>query len=190
MGATGWNCFVPYEADAEAALQHLRQQVFKEGKYGTGILGPDRMKTVFEHLLARSPHPAQMRQQIEEAMARLAELRQRMPPEPPKPDTIDKLLEQRAENGTHSILDIQHVAPEREDFCAVSPMPAERLKGRFLAQTNQPGTWWRTSWDVLFWSRTRLCLSVGRVFISPFIVTASPMRFFSWAHLEIDDDVV
>jgi hypothetical protein len=132
MGATTWHYFVPYEADTEAALQRLRKQVFKDGSYGSGVPSPDQMKAMFEEVLARSPNPALARQQMEDAMASLAQLQQQMPPEPPKPDTIEELLEQRAENGSHSILDIQCVAPAPE-FGAVSPMPAERLKQIFGA---------------------------------------------------------
>jgi hypothetical protein len=130
MGATGWNYFVPFEENVEAVLQRLRQQVFKEGKYGSDILAPDRMKAVFEQMLARSPNPEQTRKQMEEAMEKLAQLRQRMPPEPPKPSTIEELLEQRAENGTHSIIDIQRIS-DVPDFAAVSPMPDQRLREIF-----------------------------------------------------------
>src|SRR5258708_4094082 len=126
MGATGWNYFAPYEIDAETVLQRLRQRVFKEGKYGSGILAPDQLKAVFEHVLARSPDAAQTRQQMEEAMSRLGQLRKQMPQEPPNPNTIKKLLKKRAENGTHSILDMLHVS-STPDFGAVSPMPATRL---------------------------------------------------------------
>ncbi len=33
MGASGWIYFVPYQEDAEAALQALRQDIFRQGKY-------------------------------------------------------------------------------------------------------------------------------------------------------------
>src|SRR5690348_4643486 len=99
MGATGWHYFVPYDADTQTALQSLREKVFKEGTYGSGVLVPERMKAMLEQRLAETPNPALARQQMEEFMAKLTQLRQRMPPEPPKPATIDELLEQRAENG-------------------------------------------------------------------------------------------
>ena len=33
MGATGWIYFVPYQLDIEKALQALRDEVFRTGKY-------------------------------------------------------------------------------------------------------------------------------------------------------------
>ena len=72
MGATGWHYFVPYEADTQAALQSLREKVFKEGTYGSGFPAPDRMRAMLEQRIARSPNPAQARQQMEEMLAKLA----------------------------------------------------------------------------------------------------------------------
>ncbi|MYW69173.1 hypothetical protein GTY65_34645 [Streptomyces sp. SID8379] len=33
MGATGWEYYVPYQADTAAALEELRERVFREGDY-------------------------------------------------------------------------------------------------------------------------------------------------------------
>ena len=43
MGASGWDYFVPYEADISAALQRLREDVFARGDYvyGDGITRED-----------------------------------------------------------------------------------------------------------------------------------------------------
>ena len=43
-----------------------------------------------------------------------------------EPETIDELLEMVAEDGTHSILDIEHVGP-RLDFGVAAPLPASRV---------------------------------------------------------------
>lgn len=123
MGATTWNYFVRYEADTEAALQSLRRKVFEDGGYESGRVTPDQVRAAYEQLIAQSSNPAVARQQIEQVMEQLRPL---MPPEPPKAKTIEELLEQRAENGTHSILDIQHISHVPE-FGAVSPMPSEEL---------------------------------------------------------------
>jgi hypothetical protein len=128
MGATTWNYFTPYDK-VDAALQRLLQDVFKEGKYGSGILAPDDMRAMFEQVLALSPNPALARQQMEEAMARIEQLRDAIPPQP-RAETIDELLEQRAESGTHSILDIQRISPT-PDFGAVSPLPVEEIQALF-----------------------------------------------------------
>jgi hypothetical protein len=135
MGATTWNYFVPYEADTEGALQRLRQQVFRDGKYGSGIPAPKEMKAAFEQLIAQSPNPELARQQMEQAMAQMEQLRHLMPPEQTKPDTIEELLEQRAESGTHSILDIQRISSV-PDFGAVCPMASEDLQNLFA--TDKP----------------------------------------------------
>jgi len=47
-----------------------------------------------------------------------------------KPTTIDELLEEQGESGTHSILDIHRVSDEL-DFGAVSPMPSNELEALF-----------------------------------------------------------
>src|SRR5260221_771486 len=47
-----------------------------------------------------------------------------------RPETIDELLEEQGESGTHSILDIQRVSDEPE-FGAVSAMPSEELEALF-----------------------------------------------------------
>lgn len=47
-----------------------------------------------------------------------------------RPETIDELLEMVAEDGTHSVLDIQQTGPERE-FGIASPMPAKTIEELF-----------------------------------------------------------
>lgn len=126
MGATTWHYFTRYQADIGAALQSLRQQVFREDDYGSGIPEPNDMRAVLEELVAQSPNAGLARQQMEEAVARLEQLRRMMPSEPTKAATIEELLEQRAENGTHSILDVLQVS-NVPTFGAVSRMPSEEL---------------------------------------------------------------
>ena len=129
MGATTWNYFVPYDSSAERALQRLRAEVFQNGKYGNGIPSSDQMRATLEQLAALSPDPAAARARMEEAIKRIDALRSQLP-EMPKPNSIEELLEQRAESGTHSIIDIQRTAPSA-DFGAVCPMPAEELTRLF-----------------------------------------------------------
>jgi hypothetical protein len=43
-----------------------------------------------------------------------------------RPETIEELLEMVAEDGTHSILDIEHTGPRRE-FGVAAPMPPRRV---------------------------------------------------------------
>jgi hypothetical protein len=47
-----------------------------------------------------------------------------------RPETIEELLEMVAEDGTHSVLDIEHTGPRRE-FGVAAPMPARRIREFF-----------------------------------------------------------
>jgi len=44
MGATTWDYFTPYEDDAGAALQRLREQVFREGRYERFTLSQEELE--------------------------------------------------------------------------------------------------------------------------------------------------
>jgi hypothetical protein len=94
MGATTWNYFVRYEPDAETALQSLRQRIFNEGDYDSGIFDPDQIRVSLEQIVAQNPNLNLARQQMDEALARLEEFR-RSTPQREKPSTIEELLEQR-----------------------------------------------------------------------------------------------
>jgi hypothetical protein len=52
-----------------------------------------------------------------------------------RPQTIEELLEMVAEDGTHTVLDIEQTGPER-GFGVAAPMPARRLRQYF--GTEQP----------------------------------------------------
>lgn len=129
MGASTWNYFVPYDSSVERALQRLRQDVFQAGKYGDGIPASEQMRATFEQMIAVSPDPAAARARMEAAIRQIDALRSQLP-QMPKPASMEELLEQRAESGTHSIIDIQRVAPQPE-FGAVSPMPPDELTRLF-----------------------------------------------------------
>jgi hypothetical protein len=123
MGATTWNYFVAYEADTEAALKRLREKVFKGGEYESGVVSPDQIRAAYEQVIGQDSNPNMARLQIDQVMEQLRPL---MPPERPKAKSIEELIEQRAENGTHSILDIQQIS-DTSGFAAVGPMPSEEL---------------------------------------------------------------
>jgi hypothetical protein len=55
----------------------------------------------------------------------------------PKPTTIEELLEQEADNGTHSILDITSISPKPRRR-AISPFPASLLSEYFGSETPSP----------------------------------------------------
>ena len=102
MGATGWSYFTPYQADAEIALQSLRQRIFKEGAYGkTHAFNPD--------MLSRLPGLKETVDQLRQVEA------EHLGGPDRKFGSIAELLEAAAEDGTHSILDIEHTA-DTPDF--------------------------------------------------------------------------
>jgi hypothetical protein len=90
-GGSGWEYFVPYESDTASALQKLRWDVFKKGKY----------YKVFPKKKAKSP---------------------------------DHALEISETEGTHSIIDMQKVAPEPGATCAfgtLCPLTPAAIKTLF-----------------------------------------------------------
>ena len=125
MGASNWSYFVPYDASADRALQNLRAQVFREGKYGDGIPSEDQIRGMFEEMRTRNPSSALSQDRLEEMIQSMKAARSQIPPMP-EPDSIEELLEQRAESGTHSILDIQSIS-DNPEFGSVSRFPAKEL---------------------------------------------------------------
>ena len=114
MGASGWHYFTPYREDVGAALEALRQDVFRRKDYGDPALN---MK-VSPADLARLPPAAR------EAFENLMRLQVAGGFDgAPEADSIDELLEQCAEEGTHSILDISGGLSVGPDFGTAFPMP-------------------------------------------------------------------
>lgn len=105
MGASAYWYFVPYQDDIDAALQELRQREFRAGRYHPVVPFPDF--PVGPH----APAPG----------ARHA--------------TIAEAMEDADADGTHSILDLDHVSDE-PDFCAVAPLDEDVLED--LYGTTQP----------------------------------------------------
>lgn len=123
MSATGWSYFVPYQADFDEALQGLRQRVFEEEQYRDPVTGEDH-RSLFD-TLSLSP---ETRRRLEETMH--AEGKDKVARFASKPATIDALLEQAEEAGTHSILDMQSVG-EMADFAVIVPVSAATLREIF-----------------------------------------------------------
>lgn len=144
MGSTTWDYFVPYDADAEAALRRLRKCVFREGKYERVVPSQEDLEVMRGGSrklgLDTSPQERERIQQ-QDALIHLAARVQNIlgkwgdKPEPlpdysKKPRTIKALRKEQGESGTHSILDIERVAA-RPQPGAVCRMPARRLKEIF-----------------------------------------------------------
>jgi len=126
MGASGWHYFTPYRVDVAEALETRRQDVFRRKDYGDPVL---RMK-IAPGDLPRLP-PAR------EAFEQLASLQSAGGFDGvPEADSIDELLEQCAEQGTHSILDIAGGLSDGPDFGTAFPMPGHVMLD--LYGTNRP----------------------------------------------------
>lgn len=105
MGAHPYWYYEKYDGDVEASLQDLREREFRAGRYNPVIPFLDFPPG------PRSPAPGAQHDSIEDAR------------------------EDAAEDGTRSILDLDHVADE-PDFCAVAPLDDNLLKS--LYGTSQP----------------------------------------------------
>jgi len=107
MGGEPYIYFVKYQSNIEAALQGLRQREFAAGRYNPVIQFPGSILPIGPD----SPSPGAQHATIEEA------------------------LEASAEDGTRSILDLDHLS-EQPDYCAVASFSDEILMALF--QTKQP----------------------------------------------------
>jgi hypothetical protein len=101
MGGHPYWYFVPYESDAQHALDTLRDREFKAGRYNPVIPFLEFSEPGF---LAQQPGP--------------------------KHRSIDDAVGASSEDGTRSILDIAQVG-EEPDFGVAAPVPAARLREWF-----------------------------------------------------------
>jgi hypothetical protein len=104
MGAHAYWYAVPYNPDVEAALRELREREFAAGRYNPA------MPFILFPITPASPAPG------------------------PRHDSIEEALEDAAEDGTRSILDLDHIADE-PDFGAVAPLDDEQLLDYFGTTT-------------------------------------------------------
>jgi hypothetical protein len=156
MGATSWHYYTPYRADPEEALQRLRADVFSRGDYVdvTGSLGSALRATArrFGHdpdapdVRTAMGHNLRLQRAIEtgdvrgltrgdQALVRRVRALQSLGEEPPhgrgrRPRSIAELLERAGECGTHSIIDIEHIAP-RPRFAAAAPLTSASVRRLF-----------------------------------------------------------
>src|SRR5258707_9516919 len=100
MGAHPYYYFIKYQTDIEAALQDLRQREFEAGRYNPAQ--PFLRFPIRPHSAAPGA----------------------------KHESIYEAIEEAAEDGTRSILDIETVS-DWPDFCVASPLSEEDLEGHF-----------------------------------------------------------
>ena len=108
MGGEFWSYSVPYQQDIPAALEKLREQEFRAGRFWQ----PDEAQPGF-----------------------LGRLLGRGPSKPERPASIQEALKFSDATGTRSILDMERVS-ETPELGAVSPLSVEEL--RELFGTEQP----------------------------------------------------
>jgi hypothetical protein len=110
MGAEFWSYFVPYQEDIRAALETLREQEFRAGRfYQPTEVQPGFFGRIFDRPPSKPKRPTSIREAI-------------------------KIADTNA-TGTRSILDMERIS-ERPDCGAVSPVPPDELQR--LLGTQQP----------------------------------------------------
>lgn len=160
MGATSWRYYTPHRDDPEVALQELRKQVYARGEYVdvTGpledVLGgiarrlgqdpgaPETRAIVEDSLRIQRAMDTGSTQGLSRSERALVErlrafgaLAASLGAPPPANRgrglrSIDELLEAAAECGTHSILDIEHVAA-RLSFGVAAPLSQTSIRRVF-----------------------------------------------------------
>jgi len=113
MGASGWEYFAPYQEDIEQALYALQQEVFKSGIYGAARQFPPE-------LLEQIP-------QLKASAESLKEIEKGMLSDYGPIESVDDLREAFAEEGTHTIIDIEGIS-SKAAFGAAYPAPQETIQ--------------------------------------------------------------
>src|SRR4051812_43513175 len=96
MGASPYWYFTPYEIDFDSALQKLRVKEFEAGRYNPAVMFPEFPVT------EQTQSPGSQHSSIEEAM------------------------EEAAEDGTRSILDLTSVS-DVDDYCIARTLSKEEI---------------------------------------------------------------
>ena len=111
MGASSWDYFVPHQQSIENALNELREQVFRSGKFFLRPqmeINPDSFADA----------PEEIREQVLAWIEREKSFSQ--------PTTLKALIDWNGEEGTHSIIDVEHVSPIPA-FGSASPFSTNQL---------------------------------------------------------------
>lgn len=115
MGATGWQYVIPYQPDLNAAVQELRRTVFENREYEAEPTEADGAAAFEQLAIMQGKDPAQARKVYADLMRMARDLeklqKSRRRRKGGEPKTIEELLEQRAESGTGTILDIHGISP-------------------------------------------------------------------------------
>ncbi len=131
MGGNPWHYFTPYRADLNAALQHLKEQEFRAGRYGFDYW-LNQTRAELQEVGANFPDiPQEFIQVVDQSKPSADEL---IAEYGSLQAAMDAVLEESAPDGTQSILDITHVS-DRPGMHAVCPLTTDELQEIF--QTTQ-----------------------------------------------------
>jgi len=102
MGATSWKYFTQYKFDIKDAFANLRQQEFNAGRYGMN----DNLMNIVEQKAKELNLPNDKLEEFKKAYQNLSRLKGKSKK---TPKTIEQLLKNTKDNGTHSIIDIADI---------------------------------------------------------------------------------
>jgi hypothetical protein len=132
MGANPWHYFTPYRADLNAALQNLKEQEFRAGRYGFDYEF-DQIQSALQGAIADfSEIPGEFAQVIDQPKPSADELIEEYGS---LQAAMEAVLEESAPDGTQSILDMIHISDQPE-ICAACPLSENELQEIF--QTTEP----------------------------------------------------
>ncbi len=120
MGGNPWHYFTPYQRNINEALQNLREQEFRMGRYGFDYWF-NQMSTNMQIGVTLNQSNRSANELIEQYGSVHA--------------AIEALLDQSMPDGTQSILDMTHVSNQPEGF-AVCPLSEHEIQE--ILQTSQP----------------------------------------------------
>ena len=152
MGGNPWHYFTPYRVDLNSALQALREQEFRAGRYGYSYWAnrwiPDLLTGNFAETFALLEDTIEQPKPANELIEEYGSIEA----------AIEVVLEQFGEGGTHSILDIMRLSeePEMDAICTISESELQQIFGTtqptrdrveaILVKEEEPESW-QMFWD-------------------------------------------
>ncbi|MEM9539200.1 MAG: hypothetical protein AAGA60_06765 [Cyanobacteria bacterium P01_E01_bin.42] len=123
MGSKPWHYFTPYQTDINAALQALKEQEFRAGRYGFDYM-LSRLQE--DKIIDRANNSIEQQQPTADELIDLHGSLQA---------AIDAVVEESDIEGTLSILDMKSIAAQPTK-CAVCLLSKQELQGIF--KTTEP----------------------------------------------------
>jgi hypothetical protein len=151
MGGNPWHSFTRYQPDINAALQNLREQEFRAGRYGFDYWANQTMTSLesigatFPTILERNNQKLSADELIEKHGSVSA--------------AIEAILNETAPDGTTSILDIEYISdiPQPSAACPLSENelqeifktvePKREQIEAILIHETEPADGWEVFWE-------------------------------------------